>query len=274
MPAIFTIPKPFLDPHTSTIQTNAIKGWTYLNPACEIFIIGDDPGVAETARQLGVKHLAGVQKNEFGTPLLSSAFNLARRASREDILVYANADIVFLSDFAKVFAHLPKDDFLACGHRYDLELNRLIDFEDGACDNWLKREIAERGKLHSSSGIDFFIFNKNFLLDLPDFAVGRVGWDNYVIYKARKEKKKIIDITDFTPVIHQSHGYPSFNQGRERKTNPEARKNRALSSEFPTIYNLDDVNHKLSATGLYKKNYHRAYSFLKRYLKFKLGEKV
>lgn len=269
MPTIFTIPKPFTDPKINIIQTNAITSWSKLGEDFEIILIGDEIGVSKITQKLDLRQIKKVKTNEFGTPLLSSAFALARAAGRTNVLIYANSDIIFLSDFTKIFKYLPANNYLAAGRRWDLDVDEFMDF---ARPNWreeLKIKIKKNGRLHSPAGIDYYIFPKNLPLNLPDFAVGRVGWDNWVIHQAKKKKIPLIDITGFTQAVHQNHDYPAFNKGAERKTNPEAKKNFSFSDSLTNIYNLEDADYKLTETGL-KKNYLRWYSFLKRYLKFKL----
>ncbi len=43
------------------------------------FIIGDEPGIAEFAAEVGIQHLPEVDCNPLGTPLVSSIFALARQ---------------------------------------------------------------------------------------------------------------------------------------------------------------------------------------------------
>jgi len=270
MPTIFTLPKPFNDRKISIIQHNAIASWTKLGPDFEIILIGDEPGIAELSQELGIQHIRDVKKNEFGTPLLSSAFALARNASRSDILIYANSDIIFPENLQEIFNYLPKNNFIAAGRRWDLEIKELIDFNNQKWEEKLK--IKKNGRLHSPAGMDFYIFPKNLLTNLPDFAVGRVGWDNWVIYEAKRQKISLIDITEFCSIVHQNHGYPTFNKGAERKTNPEAKKNYSLVKNLASIYTLEDADYKLTANGL-KINWLRWYSFSKRYLKY-LGRNI
>ena len=95
---IFTAPKPFTDPLIATLQYNAIESWTHLGPEVEVIVIGDEPGIAEATQKLGVRHLPNVACNEMGTPLVSSIFQLARENSDSPVLVYVNADILFMPD--------------------------------------------------------------------------------------------------------------------------------------------------------------------------------
>src|SRR5829696_1681751 len=95
---LFSAPKPFTDPHIATIQRNAIKSWTLL-PEVEVLLLGDEPGLAEAARELGVVHIRNVACNESSTPLISSMFELARQNSNSDLLSIINADMILMSDF-------------------------------------------------------------------------------------------------------------------------------------------------------------------------------
>ncbi len=67
MLTLFAIPKAFRG-HINTIQRNAIKSWTLLNPKPEIILLGDDEGTAEVAQEFGLIHIPEVDRNEYGTP--------------------------------------------------------------------------------------------------------------------------------------------------------------------------------------------------------------
>jgi len=271
MLTIFTIPKSFTDPRINIIQRNAIKSWTLLRPACEIFLVGNDEGVKETAEELKIKHIPEVKCNEFGTPLLNSAFDLAKKYSKNNILCYINSDIILVSDFIDAIKYLPGENFLTVGQRHDLDVDFLIDYKNPS---WDKKIIGKTNKdalLHSPAGIDYFIYNKNTFIDLPELAVGRIGWDNWVIKNARWEKIKVIDASGMITAIHQNHGYPESNQGRARKTNPEAKKNLSYTKCNPYFFTIEDANYKLAKNGLKKKKLYWL-PFLKRYLKYLLDK--
>jgi hypothetical protein len=120
---LFSAPKPFTDSHIATIQHNAIKSWTLL-PDVEVLLIGDEQGVAETAKELGVKHLLDVTCSEGGTPLISSMFQLARENSISDLLCIINADMILMSDFVEAAQQAVKlrDKFVLLSQRWDLDV--------------------------------------------------------------------------------------------------------------------------------------------------------
>ena len=88
MISIFAIPKPFQG-HINIIQRNAIQSWIALNPKCEIILFGDDYGIADVAKEFNIRHVSEIKKNEFGTPILSSAFSSAQKLAKNNILMYA-----------------------------------------------------------------------------------------------------------------------------------------------------------------------------------------
>lgn len=204
MISIFSIPKPF-EGQIDIIQKNAIKSWLKLLPKCEIILFGDDKGVAEVVREFNILNIPNIKKNEFGTPLIGSAFKIAKEESKNNILVYVNSDIILTSDFLKAVEAINLDKFLISGRRWDLDIKNLINFDSYSWEKDLLENIKNRGALHGFSGMDYFIFPKNLSFNLPDFAVGRPGWDSWFIYNAKFLKIPVIDATSVITTIHQNH---------------------------------------------------------------------
>ncbi len=206
MITLFAIPKPF-EGDVALIQRNALASWTRLGRDIEVVVLGDDEGVAEAALAVGARHVGGVETTEYGTPLLSSAFALARRASRRRVLAYVNADIVLLRDFVTAIRRIRFERFLCLGRRWNVEVHESIDF-DGPYEQRLRALVSQRGELALPDAIDYFVFDRDSpLTDVPRFAVGRPGWDNWMIYRARSLRIPVVDATRAITAIHQEHGY-------------------------------------------------------------------
>jgi len=251
MLTIFAIPKSFEDSHINIIQRNAIQSWLQLQPKCEIILFGNDKGVAETVKEFGVKYIPEIKKNEFNTPLLDSAFNLAQRLAKNDILVYINADIILMSDFIPAIQQVRFPLFLINGRRWDLDIKEEINFSDIDWEKKLRQKIVERGKLHGFSAIDYFVFPRSFQHNLPSFAVGRGGWDNWLIYHTRFLKIPVIDATEATTVVHQNHSYSHSPFGRkDRVEGPELKKNIKLVGGFSQMCTIRDADWILTKQGL------------------------
>jgi hypothetical protein len=238
---LFSIPKPFKG-NIGIIQTNAIKSWLKLS--CEIILLGDDEGVAETASELGVKHVSGVTKNEYGTPLLDSAWEIVESSASHNLMVYSNTDIILMSDFISGVRRAPEGRFLMVGQRWDVELNELVNFDNPEWEAELRDHVARFGALHPPTGSDYFVFPRRAMGKLPPFIVGRPGWDNWLIYHARSLGMPVIDATRAITVIHQNHGSNRITSGVEVDNNLR------LVGGSQYVFTLADATYALTSTGL------------------------
>jgi hypothetical protein len=243
---LFSAPKPFTDPHIATIQRNAIKSWTLL-PDIEVLLIGDEQGVAEAAQELGIKHLPDVKCSNSDTPLISSMFQLARENSDSDLLCIINADMILMPDFVEASrrSRLQRDKFVLLSQRWDLDIKRPIEFTEG-WEGSLRSTVHGQGQLHRPAGSDFFLFPKSCYTDVPDFAIGRAGWDNWMIYKARQEKWPVIDCTPSMMIVHQNHDYGHLPEGKPHYEHPETNENVRLAGGQAVVrYTILDATHRL-----------------------------
>ena len=240
---IFSAPKPFSDPHIDLIQRNAIQSWQCAGNDVEVILVGEEDGLAEVATEYGVQYLPNVARNHLDTPLVSSIFQLARDASDSELLVYVNADILLLPDFERIIRQVSEqsDDFLAVGRRWDLDFRTKLDFTPGWAEN-LKADAYAHGQLQSPVAIDYFIFPRNLFLQIPDFAIGRAGWDNWMIYHAHDQNWSVIDLSPSLMVIHQNHDYSHLPGGRTHYNLEESHINVELGGGVLHIYNILDAD--------------------------------
>lgn len=248
---IFTIPKGFKGGHTDIIQKNAIKSWTKLLPAAEVILFGDDPGVAEAAKEFNVKHISEIEKNNLGTPILSSVLELAQKIAKNQLLVYLNADIILLSDFIPAIKKINKPLFFVSGQRWDLDVKELINFNNPDWEKNLRNKIIKEGKRHGPLGMDYFVFSHDFKHNMPKFPVGRPGWDNWLIYQVRSLKIPLIDATEAITVIHQNHDYShSKHGGKKRVAGPEFKEAIKMAGGFSHMLTMRDADWVLNTEGL------------------------
>ncbi len=280
---LFSAPKSFTDPHIATIQRNAIKSWTLL-PDVEVILLGEETGLPEAASGLGVKHVSNVACNESGTPLISSMFQLARDASQRsnsDLLCIINADMILMPDFvesAKQVIKL-KDKFVLLSQRWDMDITAPLEFAAG-WERQLASTVKTQGQLHRPAGSDFFLFPKTCYTDIPDFAIGRAGWDNWMIYKARKEKWPVIDCTPAIMIVHQNHDYSHLPGGKSHHEHPDTNENIRLAGGPANIrYTILDstrqlVNGKLTRPKMSYLRFMRGVELFLRAIFFFLPEKM
>lgn len=253
MITFFTAPKPFRG-HIGIIQRNAIKSWLQLHP-CEVILFGDEEGVAEVARELNAQHIPEVERNEYGTPLVSFLFEKAQEVAKYNVLCYVNADIMLMSDFMKVVQRVIRwrngEQFLLVGRRWGVDIDWLWDFEQANWERRLRALIQEQGFLFSQWHIDYFVFPRGLWKYIPPLAIGRPGWDNWMIYKARSMHIPVIDGTEEIMAVHQNHDYSHFPQGeKEFWEGPEAKRNLELAGGVQHLMNLEDATHILTQLGI------------------------
>lgn len=243
---IFSTPKPFTNPHIRVIQRNALRSWIALGAEVEVILIGEEPGLAETAQELGVRHLPQVRRNASGTPLLSSIFQSAREAAHGCLLAYANADILLFPDLLEAARAVNRQEieFLLVGQRWDLDVDQEMDVKPSWAED-LRRDALSRGRLHEAKGSDYFVFPAHLFTDLPDFAIGRAGWDNWMIFHARSQGWPVIDVSRSVMVIHQQHDYSHLPGGIIHHTLPESDENMRLAGGRRHIFTLQDASHIL-----------------------------
>ncbi len=247
---LFSAPKPFTDPHIATIQRNAIKSWTLL-PDVEVILLGGEEGLARAAREFGIKHIPHVSCNTNGTPLISSMFELARQNSNSDLLCIVNSDMLLMPDFVEAAEQVvkQKDKFVLLSQRWDLDITQAIDFTEGWQDR-LSSIVHRQGQLHRPSGSDFFLFPRTCYTHIPDFAIGRAGWDNWMIYKARQEKWPVIDCTPSAMIVHQNHDYGHLPGARSHHDHPDSDENIRLAGGHAAIrYTILDSTCRLAEGG-------------------------
>ncbi len=244
---IFSAPKPFTHPHIAVIQRNAVRSWLALGEQVEVILLGDEPGLAEAAAELGVRHIREVERTPAGTPLVSSMFALARQHGSAPLLCCVNADILFLPEVVSAAQAVAarRQRFLIVGQRYDLAVTEPLDFGPG-WEDALRRRAAEQGRLHKATGSDYFIFPRECYTDMPRFAIGRAGWDNWMIYAGRSRLWPVIDATESIQIIHQDHDYAHLPGGQPHYRHPETFENVRLAGGKRAIFELPDASHRLS----------------------------
>jgi hypothetical protein len=244
--SIFTSPKPFVG-KTAVRQMNAIGSWKALHPDVEIVLFGDEPGSSEAARRLGITHVPEVGRNDYGTPLVSSMFSAMDKGGRFEVQAYVNADIILKADLRRLTTLINRTGCLMIGSRWDVTFDEAIDFSDPGWDATLERFVTEFGKLHPPKGSDYFIYPRGMFVRLPELAVGRIGWDNWVIYDCRRRRVPVVDATETVQAIHLDHDYSHLTTER---ASIETRRNQDIVGHPDHMFTLEHANWKITKRGL------------------------
>jgi len=237
---LFSGPKPFAG-HVGLIQDNAIASWTRLGEGVEVILLGDEPGIREAAQRHAVRHLPEVSRTVSGTPRLDAMFALARESATHRLLCYANADVILLPDlWARAGETCARfESFLMVGQRWDLAVGEALRFDVG-WEQRLRGEVRARGRRHPPGGSDYFVFPRACYQEMPAFALGRAGWDNWMIYHARLQRWPVVDASEAITVIHQDHDYAHLPDGKPHYRLPESERNLELAGGRPSVFSLTD----------------------------------
>jgi hypothetical protein len=266
MITFFTTAKPFTG-HNGVIQRNALKSWALAAPKAEVILFGDEEGAAEAAQELGIRHVADVERvregvfnnpgfasSNPGLKVIRSFFDAAQRIATNEIVCYANCDIVVMEDFAaaggKVAAR--QKEFLMVGRRWNIDAKEPMAFEQSDWKEKLRRRVQAEGTQSSGDWIDYFVFRRGFYLGkIPEMVIGRVYWDQWLVWKAREMGAVVVDASEAVMAVHQNHDYGYHPAGKEGVwTDEVAQRNYELAGGRWHLRTIDDATHVLGPSGL------------------------
>ncbi|MBN2044452.1 MAG: hypothetical protein JW757_05475 [Anaerolineales bacterium] len=239
---IFTAPKPFVDAHITIIQRNALRSWQMLGADVDVILYGNDSGIGEAAAEFGFGHVPDVAANQQGVPYLNDMLARTRALSASPVLAVVNTDILLFQNFAEN-ARLALEtlgDFMLVGRRWDLDITEELDF-DPQIESRLKMDTQTRGQLKSPTASDYFIFSRTVLNEIPNFTIGRAGWDSWMIYHALQQPWPVLDATREIFIVHQNHDYSHLPNGQPHYRHPESERNVALGGGDRNMYDQTDL---------------------------------
>jgi hypothetical protein len=262
MLTLFTTPKPFLG-HIDVIQRNALKSWKLLHPEVEVILFGDDEGAADVAREFGIRHEPHVDRNGGGMKRIDYMFLRAQAIAGYDLLCYVNCDIILTSDFPLALDRVRAKyrRFLMVGRRWDTPIERPIAFSDG-WDIKIRNLAVSTNDRRNHWFIDYFVFPRgSYGDDFPQFVIGTVRWDNWLIWKALQAKFQVVDASPVVVAVHQNHDYSYHPQGKQGVwEGEEAKRNHELAGGWAHLRTISDATIVLRARGftINPKHYFRA----------------
>ena len=260
MLTFFSTPKPFLG-HINVIQRNALRSWQQVHPDVEILLFGDDAGAAEVCAELGIRHVPAVRKNRYGTKYLASIYDQAQELARHDLLCYVNCDILLLADFRRAVERVAAapEPFLLAGRRWDVDIREPLCFQDSSWQDDVRKLALYTNRQRPSQWIDYFAFRRGlFHKQIPEFVIGRPGWDNWLLWYARHSGARLIDASAVVLAVHQNHDYGYHPEGEKGVwEGEEAQENYAMLEGHRKFRTLDNATHLLKPAGLHRN--HRAW---------------
>lgn len=190
-------------------QENAILSWKNLDFEKEIIVCGDENGSRDFCKKEGLTHVPNIDCSESGVPYIHSLLNEAySKASKDDIIFYTNADMIYLSDVELLISSIKKnnlENYFMTGRRWDWRSPSALEFpldESEFCST-----VESQGEFHKWTGSDYFIHSVGLLKDIPNFSIARAFYDNWIISYCIKKFFNSFDVSEVVFSIHQDHGY-------------------------------------------------------------------
>jgi hypothetical protein len=265
MITFFTTAKPFRG-HNGITQRNALKSWRLLQPDSEVILFGNDEGAEEVSKELGLRHEPCVDEGVEKTRRADFMFRRAREIARNDVLCYANCDIVLMSDFCHALDRVSAahSRFLMVGRRWDTEIPEAIDFKAADWEEKIRQRALQEGLQQNGGWIDYFAFSRGLFADLPPLVVGRVYWDNWMVWKALEDGYSVVDASPVVMAVHQNHDYSHHPEGKQGVWgDDEAKRNLDQTGGPARLRSIGDATEVLRPGGL-KKNRARHWVSFKR----------
>ena len=243
MITIFSTPKDFTG-EFDIIQRNAFSSWRALSRNIEIIIMGKSKGAKVVTKEIGALYIPDIPLTKQGTPTISGLFNVAENFGNNNYYCFLNSDIILSPSFIDAFQTIKKSKkkFLAVAQRYNIDIDSIIDFLNPTESKRFYKSAEDNAKIGSCSAIDIFCFTKNLYKNIPEFSVGRIGFDNWLVWKARRTFTPVIDMTSSTIIFHQNHSYKfrDFNNHSNTLKSDEAKMNYKLMGT--NALNINDAN--------------------------------
>ncbi|HXA41742.1 MAG TPA: hypothetical protein VNV65_02395 [Candidatus Solibacter sp.] len=217
----------------------------------EVLVFGDDRGTSQVCVELGVRHIPGVATNEFGRPLISDMFARAQQLATHDILCYVNADVILTAESASAARRVAgwSSRFLMVAQRWDIDTVEPAELDDPNWETNLKTRAFREGERKSEVWIDWFVFPRGQFDSIPPFAVGRPGWDNWLIWHSVTSGVPVIDATSHVPLIHQRHDYSQSGGQKVQWEGDETKQSRALVGHWSHYYTVAHAQWMLTPLG-------------------------
>ena len=265
MLTLFTTGKTFAG-HSGMIQRNALKSWKLLHPDVEVIVFGDEEGAAEVCEELGLRHEAHVERNEAGLKRIDYYFDRAQELARHGVLCYVNCDIILTRDFLHAVEQVrnARPKFLMVGRRRDVDIRERIDFSRSTWAEEIRGQACSAGRQRAAQWIDYFAFSKGlYLKKIPPFVIGRVNWDNWLVWFADHAGARVIDASRMVVAVHQNHDYSYHPQGETGVWHDaQSQRNFQLAGGHKHLRTIANARFLLTPGGIVPNRWHAVHHYL------------
>ena len=191
------------------IYKNTIRNWERLKPWVQpvLYYLPGEDRLLDFAKAHGWDVMEVPKLSKAKVPVLRHMFLKAREKYTTPFYCYTNGDILFDDGLIKTLKVLKPvtskmKQVLIVGRRtnYKVSPGQVIDSFDDI------KASSKKGQLFGTNAQDYFIStSRGYPWEtIPDFVVGRVGYDNWLVVTAIVKKMVVIDTTKTVIALHQT----------------------------------------------------------------------
>ena len=194
----------------SYIHRNVIRNWGLLSPDVIPVLftsMNASSDAVDYARQRNWHIFPVPKRSKGGIPVFRYMFLEAQQLFDTSFYGYVNSDILFnkgLTDTIHGLLRLKKNltNLLVVGQRR----NWKIKWQQNVTELEEIGEAAKSSPMFWACAEDYFISTHNGYpwSSIPDFVVGRNGYDNWMVVTAIKSRIPVVDITKTVTALHQT----------------------------------------------------------------------
>jgi len=175
------------------------------------------------------------------SPIVPDLIAKALPAIDTVMVAYINSDIIITENFAEKMQQMFEKygyDMYAVGSRSDIDLKECVSTPEA-----YKRVLGqEREPYDDSTSSDIFIASKytwrKIISEMPDYILGRWGWDNYLHMTAEIYGLKKFNCSDSLPLLHCKHTFQHIflQEKKNEREAPSCLYNLALWEKTRAVY--------------------------------------
>lgn len=237
-------------PPFDKIQHSALYSWRYngirvIAPTNEI---GIKEACAGYDNILLINDVKRGRELGFSTqsPIVPDLIAKALPVAPTTMVAYINSDVIITENFVdKIQKMVDKYgyDVYAVGSRFEIDLKEYVNTPE----SYKKVLEQEREPYDDSTSSDIFIASKftwrKIIHEMPEYILGRWGWDNYLHMMAEIHKLKKKNCSDVMPILHCKHTFHHIfaQEKKHEKEAPSSIHNLALWEKTREIYGTTRV---------------------------------
>ena len=184
-----------------------VKNWLSLHPFVIPAIFTNETDVGNKCRRQGWEVFPIHEAAADGIPVLKYMHRDVMTAFNTTFYAYSNGDILHTDNLVQTLISLT--------HSIDMHKPGMIIGKRTNVDNVTEKEASSwtnisamaksRGKLFTGIALEYFITTRIYpWKDIAEVVIGRIRYDNWLVFYSRKQNHTVIDATQTILAVHQT----------------------------------------------------------------------